>query len=97
MPFVVTSKCCRDGSCVKVCPKDCIVPGPRRDPKWNSRFYIDTVVCIACGACQLACPRNAIIPQRRAQAEDIYLAKRFFSRGPGYWDYDFDAETQDED
>ena len=58
MPRVITNLCLRDGSCVEVCPVDCISPG---EPvgKYPS-FYIDPDACIDCGICEVECPNFAI-------------------------------------
>lgn len=42
-----------DGSCVDVCPVDCIYEG-------DEKRYINPVECIDCGACLTVCPVNAI-------------------------------------
>jgi len=66
MPYVITEPCIgvKDGSCVDVCPVDCIHGGEDAP-----QLYIDPVVCIDCGACVAACPVEAIyaeadVPQR---------------------------------
>ncbi len=55
MTYVITQPCidCTDGSCVEVCPADCIYPGERM-------FYIHPDECVTCGACEYACPVEAI-------------------------------------
>ncbi len=61
MTHVITSLCVREGSCVTVCPVECIVPGkPQEDWPW---FYIDPETCIDCGACIPECPFQAIFPE----------------------------------
>jgi NAD-dependent dihydropyrimidine dehydrogenase PreA subunit len=61
MTHIITSLCVREGSCVTVCPVDCIVPGkPQTEWPW---FYIDPSTCIDCGACIPECPFNAIFPE----------------------------------
>ncbi len=61
MTHIITSLCLRDGSCVTVCPVECIIPGyPIEDNPW---FYIDPDTCIDCGACVPECPYNAIFPE----------------------------------
>jgi ferredoxin len=94
MTHVITSLCIRDGACVEVCPVECIVPGPRDDPEWPL-FYIDPDTCIDCGACVPECPVEAIFPEEDVPeqfAHEAVLNERFFSDGPGYWDYDLDEE-----
>ncbi len=61
MTYIITSLCLRDGSCVEVCPVDCIVPGKPKD-KWPW-FYIDPDTCIDCNACVPVCPYEAIYPE----------------------------------
>ena len=61
MTYIITSLCLRDGSCVEVCPVECIVPGkPKEEWPW---FYIDPDTCIDCNACVPACPYEAIYPE----------------------------------
>ena len=60
MTHIITSLCVREGSCVTVCPVECIVPGkPQEQWPW---FYIDPDTCIDCGACIPECPFGAIFP-----------------------------------
>lgn len=61
MTYIITSLCLRDGSCVEVCPVECIVPGEPQD-KWPW-YYIDPDTCIDCGACVPECPYEAIFPE----------------------------------
>lgn len=58
--FVIAEPCIgvRDGSCVAVCPVDCI-HGNGDSPQ----LYIDPAECIACGLCSYECPVDAIFPQ----------------------------------
>lgn len=58
MPYVITQNCCKDASCVPVCPVDCIRPG--EDAEGTEMLYIDPDTCIDCGACQEVCPVDAI-------------------------------------
>ena len=61
MTHIITSLCIREGSCVTVCPVECIVPGkPQGEWPW---FYIDPDTCIDCGACIPECPFGAIFPE----------------------------------
>lgn len=55
MPYVITTLCTNDGSCVEVCPVACIhtMPGA-------PQFYIDPEVCIDCEQCEIVCPVDAI-------------------------------------
>jgi ferredoxin--NADP+ reductase len=61
MTYVITHGCCSDGSCIPVCPVQCIRPRPG-DPDFTTaeQLYIDPVTCIDCGACMDECPVNAI-------------------------------------
>ena len=55
--YVITDPCIgvKDGTCVEVCPVDCI--GTTDD---DDQFYIDPALCIACEQCVLVCPVDAI-------------------------------------
>jgi ferredoxin--NADP+ reductase len=95
MTHVITSLCTRQGDCVEVCPVDCIVPAEKDDPVWGKLFYIDPDTCIDCGACVPVCPPEAIFPEEDVPAEyeaDIALNARYFSEGPGYWDFDLEEQ-----
>ncbi|MCW2829714.1 MAG: ferredoxin--NADP(+) reductase [Aeromicrobium sp.] len=61
MTFVITQGCCNDGSCVTVCPVQCIRPRPG-DPDFTTaeQLYIDPATCIDCAACLDECPVDAI-------------------------------------
>ena len=59
----------KDGSCVLVCPVDCIHEG-------ETMFYIDPIECIACGLCETICPEDAIRPiEDVPDDEKRYIAK----------------------
>ena len=58
MTHVITSFCLYDGSCVEVCPVECIIPGKPQE-EWPT-YYIDPETCIDCGACVPECPQEAI-------------------------------------
>ncbi len=95
MTHTITALCTREGDCVEVCPVDCIIPGPTDDAQWNDLFFIDPDTCIDCGACVPVCPPEAIFPEEDVPEEyqaDTARNAAFFSEGPGYWDYDLDAE-----
>lgn len=70
MTHIITSLCVREGSCVTVCPVECIVPGKPQD-QWPW-FYIDPETCIDCGACIPECPFHAIYPQD--EVPEAYIA-----------------------
>jgi ferredoxin len=57
MTYIITEPCLetKDGSCVEVCPVDCIYEG-------EDQFYIHPDECIDCGACEPECPVQAIFP-----------------------------------
>jgi len=66
----------KEGSCVLVCPVDCIHEG-------ETMFYIDPVECIACGLCETICPEDAIRPIEDVPGDEKpYIAKNkdFFER-----------------
>lgn len=70
MTHIITSLCVREGSCVTVCPVECIIPGkPQEEWPW---FYIDPETCIDCGACIPECPFRAIFPED--EVPESYLA-----------------------
>ncbi|WP_236977339.1 MULTISPECIES: FAD-dependent oxidoreductase [Mycobacterium] len=61
MTFVITQNCCKDASCVPVCPVDCIRPvGGPGEFIGAEMLYIDPATCIDCGACAEECPVDAI-------------------------------------
>ena len=55
--YVITDPCIdvKDGTCVEVCPVDCIETTPG-----DNQFFIDPALCIACEQCVLVCPVDAI-------------------------------------
>jgi ferredoxin--NADP+ reductase len=86
MTHVITPLCELDGSCVEVCPVECIVAGQADHEQWN-QYYIDPDTCIDCGACIAECPYDAIfvedeLPEEYAASIDSNAA--FFTEGPGY-------------
>ncbi|MDL4821797.1 indolepyruvate ferredoxin oxidoreductase subunit alpha [Actinomadura opuntiae] len=64
MAHVITAACIDelDGSCVQVCPVDCIYEGARKR-------YINPTECIDCGACLPECPVDAIYAPGEADVE----------------------------
>ena len=63
MTYVITQNCCKDASCVAVCPVNCIHPAPGENAFGSTTMlYIDPKVCIDCGACADACPVDAALP-----------------------------------
>ncbi|GAA1479760.1 FAD-dependent oxidoreductase [Gordonia sinesedis] len=75
MTHVITRPCCNDGSCVAVCPVNCIHPTPD-EPEFATAemLYIDPETCIDCGACIDECPVEAIVPDDQLlQRDEPYL------------------------
>ncbi len=81
MTHIITQRCIgvKDGTCVEVCPVDCI-HGEPDDPQ----LYIDPDICIDCAACTSVCPVNAIYEETDLPKEyesfleinrDFFLAK----------------------
>jgi ferredoxin len=66
MAYVICEPCIgvKDGSCVEVCPVDCI---HSRDE--DEMYYIDPEECIDCGACVDPCPVDAIYPEDEVPEE----------------------------
>lgn len=66
MTYVITQPCIgvKDGSCVDVCPVDCIHPAAG-EPNYDQfdQLYINPDECIDCGACEPACPVAAIFEE----------------------------------
>jgi ferredoxin--NADP+ reductase len=82
MTYVITQNCCKDASCVPVCPVDCIRPVEGDD---SDMLYIDPESCIDCGACFDECPVDAIhyemdLPPAQQRFQDINAA--YFRRHP---------------
>jgi len=73
MAFVIGAACIDelDGTCVDVCPVDCIYLGERRR-------YINPLECIECGACLPVCPASAISTAHSADPEWAADNARFF-------------------
>lgn len=64
--YVITQPCVgvKDGSCVDVCPVDCIHPASSEsDYEQYDQLYIDPEECIDCGACEPACPVTSIFEE----------------------------------
>ncbi len=85
MAFVITQNCCKDASCVPVCPVDCIRPDPAGDVGGSTMLYIDPVACIDCGACMAECPVDAIyydedLPPDQQRYRELNAA--YFARNP---------------
>lgn len=87
MSHVITQSCCKDATCVPVCPADCIRPRPG-DPGFRTAemLYIDPRLCVDCGACTGACPVAAIVPDDElGPATSVFadLNRFYFEHGPG--------------
>lgn len=81
MTHIITSLCVRDGSCVTVCPVECIVPGnPQGKYPW---FYIDPETCIDCGACIPECPFHAIYPEDEVPEAFLAMGNEVLSAPEG--------------
>lgn len=66
MTYVIVQPCVgvKDGSCVDVCPVDCIHPAEGESDFENvDMLYINPEECIDCGACEPACPVSAIFEE----------------------------------
>jgi len=50
--------CLQCGSCVSICPRDCITL--KRDSNWNYVPTIDEKVCVKCGLCLEVCPGKGV-------------------------------------
>lgn len=57
MTYVIAQPCIgvKDGSCVEVCPVDCIHSDDN-----SELYFIDPDECIDCGVCAEVCPVEAI-------------------------------------
>ncbi|BBY65705.1 FAD-dependent oxidoreductase [Mycolicibacterium helvum] len=74
MAYVITQNCCKDASCVPVCPVDCIRPvGGAGSFTGTEMLYIDPNSCIDCGACQEECPVGAVYYE-----DDVPAGLEFF-------------------
>jgi ferredoxin/flavodoxin---NADP+ reductase len=86
MAYIITQSCCKDASCVPVCPVDCIRPaGPAGEFTGTEMLYIDPATCIDCGACVEECPVGAIyyeddLPPELEQFRDINAS--YFEHNP---------------
>jgi ferredoxin len=76
--YVITEPCIgvKDGSCVLVCPVDCIYSTEDDD-----MYYIHPDECIDCGACVPECPVNAIFAEDEVPADQ----RRFIQINADYF------------
>lgn len=86
MTHVILGHCCKDASCVRVCPQNCIHPAPGEDGFASTEtLYIDPDSCIDCTACVDACPASAIKPEHALTSTERPYAirnKEFFAQDP---------------
>ncbi|UHJ56154.1 FAD-dependent oxidoreductase [Mycolicibacterium fortuitum] len=86
MAYVITQNCCKDASCVPVCPVDCIRPAEGGLESASAEMlYIDPESCIDCGACFEECPVGAIhyeedLPGELQRFKELNAA--YFERHP---------------
>lgn len=90
MAYVITQNCCKDASCIPVCPVDCIRPAEHPDTAMagfatTEMLYIDPNSCIDCGACFEECPVGAIqyeedLPHELHRFKELNAA--YFDRHP---------------
>lgn len=99
MAYVITQNCCKDASCVPVCPVDCIRPvAAPGELTGTEMLYIDPETCIDCGACLEECPVDAIyydedLPDELARFRDINAS--YFERNPLKERHDVAAMSRD--
>ena len=85
MAYVITQKCSgfKAGSCVEVCPVDCISPAPGHpDFEGVVQLFINPDDCIDCGACVLTCPHDAVYAEEDVPEEmlgDIAANAAYFA------------------
>lgn len=75
MTFIIGKDCIdiKDGSCVEVCPVDCIYSKPG-----DRQLFINPEECIDCAACEPVCPENAIFPEESVPADQKeFIAKNY--------------------
>jgi ferredoxin/flavodoxin---NADP+ reductase len=86
MAYVITQTCCKDASCVHVCPVDCIRPiETTEDRSQPQMLYIDPDTCVDCGACEVECPVGAIYYEDdlpAGQENYRHVNAEYFTRHP---------------
>jgi NAD-dependent dihydropyrimidine dehydrogenase PreA subunit len=78
MAYIIAEPCIdvKDGSCVEVCPVDCI-----HTTDSDNMYYIHPDECIDCAACEPVCPVTAIFEASQLPkewAKFIDLNKEWF-------------------
>jgi len=80
--YVIAEPCIgiKDGSCVEVCPVDCIHTDDEA-----GQYYIDPDECIDCGVCAEVCPVEAIffeddLPEQWASF--LGINREYFAKAP---------------
>ena len=66
MTYIITETCVdlKDGSCIDVCPVDCIYT-----TESDNMMYINPDECIDCAACEPVCPVAAIFVEEEVPAD----------------------------
>jgi NAD-dependent dihydropyrimidine dehydrogenase PreA subunit len=84
MSHIISSLCIgeKDGSCIEVCPVDCIEDG-------GDQMYINPDVCIDCGLCVRVCPVDAIfdseaVALKFGQRESVEKNYEFYGKKFGF-------------
>lgn len=75
MTYIIAEPCVgvKDGSCIDVCPVDCIYTTEADD-----MMYINPDECIDCAACEPVCPVAAIFVEDQTPAEwSGFIAKNY--------------------
>jgi len=74
---VILGHCCKDASCVRVCPQNCIHPAPGEDGFASTEtLFIDPDSCIDCTACVDACPASAVKSEHALTPAELPYAAR---------------------
>ena len=75
MTYIIAEPCVdiKDGSCVNVCPVDCI-----HTTEDDNMFFINPEECIDCAACEPVCPVTAIFSDYDVPGEWLnYINKNY--------------------
>ena len=88
MTFVIAQSCCKDASCVSVCPVNCIHPAPGEPGFLTAEMlYIDPGTCIECSACVQVCPVDAI----RAEEDLVGSQVRYVDINANFYEQNLTA------